>query len=169
MWRQALLFFLLLAFAIALSAVDSFDPSPLWGLLWLGSLVTWVACVIFVRTSSHPSNRLYQLLQRGLLIVVGPPLSLTFFSVAGDYVHLAADYREYEQVASVSPGATHSFDWGEGGFVGSYQFSRKLVYSPSSPPQLDAAEWQSQVGGSVPGWSVKHLIGHYYVVEMSQG
>ena len=91
------------------------------------------------------------------------------FVIAGDYLHLLANYREYELAVAASPGSTQAFGWGSGGFVGSHQFSRRLVYSPAAAPQSDATAWQSEVGGPAPRWQVKHLFGHYYVVEAAEG
>lgn len=169
MWRSTALLILLVVLAASTSAFESFYPSPLWGAFWFALLLVWVAYVCFVGAGPRVSRRLQQYLWRAAFICSGVLASFATFVIAGDYLHLLANYREYELAVAASPGSTQAFGWGSGGFVGSHQLSRRLVYSPAAAPQSDATAWQSEVGGPAPRWQVKHLFGHYYVVEAAEG
>jgi len=171
MWRPGPLVYRsssLVAATIALSIADSFAPSLLWVLLWFASALLWAAFVLLASSGSNTGNLPYGRLLRVLLAVLVIPVSFALFHAVGDYVHLIANYRQYKQVVAGRPEGVHRFSWGGRGFAGSYQVSRILVYAPTVPPRFDAADWKSQVGGPPPRSDVKHLIGKYYVVEISQ-
>lgn len=150
-----------------LSTLDSFDNGIPWLFIWLIWVIAWGArlffsCVRCAIKKHFGSATLYI-----SILLIGLPVSVVMVRSVGHYIHLALMYPSYHQKIAQSPEAEHIFNWGDmGGFVTSSTMMRSLVYSPTSPPIFDEAEYRAEVGGNPPTTYVEHLAGNFYLQEI---
>ena len=154
------------ATAVVVSTAVSF--SALWDLLalLLGFIVicgwlVWLFAAIAYAGWRHTWRRLASLLA---ILVVAIPATAAATNVC-DYLHflLALPYYTDKIASSLSKSERVYFHWPSAGFVPSYE--RNLVYDPSD-------ELASHVGIVEPvdhqpdtRETVRHFIGHFYLVE----
>jgi hypothetical protein len=126
-------------------------------LVWL--LVTVILLIVAV------GNRLWRRSASLLAILVfiwpGMVGLKTAAELVSDYIHLALAYPYYASEIAISELATMpiGFNWGGAGFAGSGNLDRSLVYDP-----IDGGTNHGKITTDQTV-TVRHLIGHFYVVE----
>jgi len=87
--------------------------------------------------------------------------------LAGDYIHLLLEFHTYHTEIAAAPADSEPirFHWPSFGLIPSYE--RALVYDPSD--QLASQAGKCEPLQAEPGvrWCVRHLMGRFYLSEMS--
>jgi hypothetical protein len=153
---------------LVVSVVHSFSPQI--GLLLFAiallAIVVWVAVMAYCMVAVAWGRALRDSLQRLMLLASAAALMAAAF-LSGDYVHLAIMYPFYaSQIRNVDHSGEIVFNWGGTGFGGSGNSERALVYYPRGTlkAEVGAMPLPAEPAVSV---STNHLLGHFYIREMS--
>lgn len=160
-----------LAAALIIGTAYSFIPGL--GLLCFGvgslTAVVWLGTMLF-RIVRAARRRLWRRALSLLAILVGiwPLMGAAF--LAGDYVHLGLAYPYYATKLETTPDGQSkplSFSWGGKGFAGAGNMDRTLLYDPGGKRAMEFR--LQETPPELPGSQliVRHLIGHFYLVEFS--
>jgi hypothetical protein len=151
--------FLLLALAFIAGIGISFSPESTLSYLLLAMEVfaAWVLMTLMYLVGSA----IKRLWKRSLAIVIigvlMGPAAVFMMKIPGDYVHALVLYPHYMEIinkdADGHPAYTE-FYWGDTGFGGVGNTTRKLVYQPGDEPPTPSDENETET----------HLIGHFYLV-----
>jgi hypothetical protein len=153
--------------ALVVSTAYSFDTLSLLAIC-LGALTIcgWVIGIVLASGLAvwrRAWRRLASL--AAMLICAGPAMGASM--IAGDYIHLLLGLPYYSAKiaeAATDPKAIY-FHWPSAGLIPSYE--RNLVYDPSDEQAADVGKNKPLEAEPAVRKTVRHLAGHFYLVELS--
>lgn len=157
-----------IAAALLVSTANSFTSLAGFQSLLLGAFIVcgWgIAMVVAAGLAARRRSwrRMASLLT--ILVCAGPAIGVSM--IAGDYIHLllALPYYEAKIAESGADSKPIYFHWPSAGLVPSYE--RNLVYDSSDELATHAGRSEPLESEPAVAKTVRHLAGHFYLVELS--
>jgi hypothetical protein len=146
--------------ALTTTTIISFD-SDLWLLLLPEAflLLIWVICMVIAVCAAALSRKWWNAALLSAAIVAAVPA--TVIAARGDaYIHLVAMLPSYARQTSSTEQTM--FDWGCSGFAGAGASCDTLIHDPTD--RILTEKITSGIRGNPDRMTVRHLLGHYYLV-----
>ncbi len=143
------------------STIVSFD-SNIWPIIYLEVLLllVWVACVVVAVCIVAWRGKWWNAATLSAAIVAAAPLTIVALR-GGTYIHLITMLPTY--VGQTSATEQTRFDWGCSGLVGAAASCDTLIHDPTD--RILTEKITSGIRGDPERAFVRHLLGHYYLVN----
>jgi len=155
-----------IAAALLASVANSFDPmlgilSLMLGVLVVSGWLIGVLAAIGLAAWRRAWRRAASLLV--MLVCAGPSMAVS--TTAGDYIHLMLALPYYTSMIAAQGDLANPiyFHWPSAGLVPSYE--RNLVYDSSDELASHVGKRQPWESEPAVTRTVRHLAGHFYLVE----